>query len=95
MIKSVKVQKLNRMQNSTILSIVDTLDSINNILKQNLKSEVYLFLWKNIHQAKSNHKKVEVATLILDKGSCKKNTSRDKQEHFIMIQRVIKKIKQL
>lgn len=37
MIKSVKVQKVNRMQNSTILSTVDRLDSINNRLKSKSK----------------------------------------------------------
>lgn len=36
--KSVKVQKVNGKQSSTILSTVDTLDSINNILKS--KSEI-------------------------------------------------------
>lgn len=35
--KSVKVQKVNGKQSSTILSTVDTLDSINNILKSKSK----------------------------------------------------------
>ena len=35
--KSVKVQKVNGKQSSTSLSTVDTLDSINNILKSKSK----------------------------------------------------------
>lgn len=35
--KSVKVHKVNRKQNSTVLSTVDTLDSINNRLNSTSK----------------------------------------------------------